>query len=234
MLIDKDKNRWKYIFKGFLTIFLYFFISLIKPLPFILMHINVNDIPENAKNLYSLIVELILIITIISIYEKEFKLAIDDIKKNHNEYFDKYFKVYLIGLIVMIGSNILINHLGGGISNNEESIRNQFSQTPIFVFISAVFLAPILEESVFRLGIYSIIKNKIIYIFISGLIFGGLHLIGAKLNLLFPLYLVSYCAEGWAFAYMNAKTNNSLVSTAFHFMHNGIIMSLNVFLMIFS
>ena len=234
MIIEQTKNRWNYIFKGLSIIFLYFFISIFKYIPFDLLHINSIDINSKLLIAYNLLLEITLIYIIYLIYRKEFKLAIKDIKENHKEYFTKYFKIYLIGVIIMMLSNIIISKYGGGISDNESAIRDEFKLYPIYTFVSAVFLAPLLEESIFRLGIKSIFKNNIIYIIMSGLIFGGLHLLGMPLNKLFPLYLLSYCSEGFAFAYMMSKTNNVLVSTAFHFMHNGLIMSLQFFLLIFT
>lgn len=234
MIIDQDKNRYKYIFKGLGVILLYFLVSFFKYLPFDLLHINRMDIKDLSLILYNLAVELALIITIYSAYEKEFKLAFENIKKNHKVYFDKYLKVYLIGLVIMVGSNMIINYLGGGISENEDIIRNEMTKFPIYTYVSAVFLAPVLEEMVFRLGIRSIIKNNIFYILMSGLIFGGLHLIGTKIDLLFPLYLLSYCASGFGFAYMMSKSNNILTSTGFHLMHNGVILSIQMFLLIFT
>ena len=234
MIIDENKNKWTYIFKGLGIIFMYFFISIYKSAPFELLHINPEDLSAYIKIAYNLILEITMIFGIYIVYEKEIKLAIKDIKKNHKTYFDKYLKVYLIGVIIMMLSNFIISIYGGGISENESSIRNQFELYPIYTFVSAVCLAPILEEMIFRLGFRSIIKNKYLYIAISGLVFGGLHLMGMPVDKLFLLYLLSYCSEGFAFAYMMSKSNNILISTAFHFMHNGLIMSLQFFLLIFS
>ena len=213
---------------------LYFIVSLFKNIPFVLLKINIADIPQYSYNFYSIALEITMIVIIYYTFEKEIKLAIKDIKKNHKEYFSKYFKTYLIGIAIMILSNILINKLGGGISENESAIRNEFKLYPIYTYISAVFLAPLLEESIFRLGFKAIIENKIVYIITSGLIFGSLHLIGTKIDYLLPIYLMSYCSCGWAFAYMMTKSNNILVSTAFHFMHNGLLMSLQFFLLLFT
>lgn len=234
MIIDQEKNKWTYIFKGLGVLFVYLFISLFRDLPFYILNIDVDKIPEIVVIIYSFVIEILIIIGIYSIYRKEFKLAFKDILNNHSDYFSKYFKVYLIGILIMILSNVLINVLGGGISSNESYIRNEFQKFPIYVFTSAVFLAPVLEESIFRLAFKSIIKNNYIFIFLSGLVFGGLHLIGTPINNLFILYLLSYCSSGFAFAYMMAKTNNVLVSTSFHIMHNGIILLLQAFFLIFT
>ena len=213
---------------------LYFIISLFKNLPFILLKINIEDIPPHSYNFYSITLEITMLVIIYYTFEKEIKLAIEDIKENHQEYFEKYFKTYLIGITIMILSNILIGKLGGGISENESAIRDEFKLYPIYTYISAVFLAPLLEESIFRLGFRAMIKNDILYILLSGLVFGSLHLLGAKINYLLLIYLISYCSCGWAFAYMMSKSNNILISTAFHFMHNGFLMSMQFFLLLFS
>ena len=134
----------------------------------------------------------------------------------------------------MMASNMLINILGGGTSTNETTIRNEFTVFPIYIFISAAILAPLLEESVFRLAFRAIFKNDFLYITVSSLVFGSLHLIGTPINELLPLYLLSYCSCGIAFAYMLKKTNNIFVSMGFHFMHNGLILSMQTFLLIFS
>ena len=135
----------------------------------------------------------------------------------------------------MMMANALINLAGGGISGNEESIRKQFEIAPIFTYISAVFLAPVLEESIFRLSFRNIIENKYIFIIISGLVFGGLHLISGIDSLtLLPLYLIAYCSFGFIFAYMFIKTNNIFVSMGFHLMHNGILMSLQFLIFLLS
>ncbi|MBR3199234.1 MAG: CPBP family intramembrane metalloprotease [Bacilli bacterium] len=234
MLLEQHKNRWNYLFKGLGILFIYFIVSLFKNIPFVLLHISTDDISDFIKMTYNIILELLIIFTIYTIYNKEIKAAIKDLKENHLTYFKKYFSAYLLGVIVMMLANVLINRYGGGLSENETVIRNEFAIHPIYTFISAVFLAPILEESVFRMGIKSLVENKFIYILLSGLVFGSLHLMNMELNYLFPLYLLSYCSEGFAFAYMVSKTNNFLVPMGFHFMHNGIILSIQTFLLIFT
>ena len=66
----------------------------------------------------------------------------------------------------------------------------------------------------------------------SGLIFGGLHVIGNVNSIIDLLYLIPYCVPGFAFAYMLSKTNNIFVPMGFHFLHNGVTMSLQVILLI--
>lgn len=234
MFTTEEKTRIINITKGLSVVTIYFLFSIFSTLPLNLLHINYDNLPLLIKEIYSFSTELIMLIIIFLIFKKQFKTAWQDLKKNHLNYFSKYFKFYILGIFLMISANALINILGGQMSGNETAIRDQFSLAPIYTFCSAVFLAPLLEETVFRLAFRNIFKNNFIFIVSSGLIFGSLHLLsGISLQFL-PLYLVSYCSFGFIFAYMLAKTNNIFVPIGFHTMHNGILMSLQVFLLLFS
>ena len=116
--------------------------------------------------------------------------------------------------------------------SNEEAIRTLFGVNPIYIFISSVFLAPILEELTFRKAIKSIFKNKWVFIIMSGLIFGYLHIMSFN-NLLELLYIIPYGTFGVVFACMLYDTDNICVPILFHFMHNGIFMSLQFLMMFF-
>ncbi len=223
----KDNNI-KNILKGVFVIFLFFAFSIYKTFPLEVLHLDFKSLPTLFKECYNIFAEIILILIIVLIFKDEYKKAFADIKNNHMAYFSKNFKFYLIGVIVMMVSNYLISLLGGGVSENESAIRGQFSLYPIYTYIASVFLAPILEESVFRLSFRAIFKNKLAYILISGLVFGSLHLSGSFNSPLVLLHLISYSSCGIMFAYIMTRTNNILVSTGFHFMHNGILMSLQV------
>lgn len=222
------------ILKGLAGIIIYFSVSIFKSVPLYALGINPAKLPLTVQNIYSIFMELLIIISIYMMFRKDIHRCIKEIKKNNLKYFTKYLKVYILALIVMMVSNVIINTLGGGASENEAIIRETFKQIPIFTFISAVFLAPVLEELVFRKCFRAIFQNNFLFITISSLVFGGLHLIGMPFDELFPLYLISYCSCGVAFAYMYVKTNNIFVSMGFHFMHNGILMAMQTFLLMFT
>lgn len=227
---DKTKN----IVKGLAIITLYFLVSLFNTIPFEVLNINYTKLPLIIKEVYSISIEVLLLVVIFFTFKDQFKNAFDDLKQNHMRYFSNNFKYYLIGLLLMMMSNLVINFMGGSLSGNEDAIRDQFAIAPIFTFISAVFLAPVLEESIFRLSFRNVFENKIIFIFLSGFVFGGLHLITGFDVKFFFLYLISYCSMGFMFAYMLTRTNNIFVSMGFHLMHNGLLMSMQVLIYLFS
>ena len=219
--------------KGIAVLFVYFVLSELQTLPLILMGVDYKTMPIISKVIYILSFEAFMISIICLILNKEISKALTDIKKNHKKYFSKYLKYWLYALIVMAGSNIIIGLINGGaIAGNEETIRQTFTKAPVYMFISAVFFAPLLEELTFRQGIRNIFSNDKAFIIVSGLVFGGLHVVGNVNSPVDLLYLIPYCTPGFVFAYIMAKTDNVFVSMGLHFLHNGIMISLQILLMV--
>lgn len=229
-IIEQGK---KYLI-GLSSIFVYFLLSELQLLPFQLFDIDINKIPLYLKIIYLLCYEAILIGIIILIHLKKLKHDFNDIKINHNKHFKNCLKYWLIALFIMYISNFCISLMGSNLPSNEEIIRQQFKTSPIYIFISAVIFAPILEELIFRQSFRNLFTNKWLFIIISGLVFGGMHVFnGNNVSLIDILYIIPYSAPGMAFAYMLYKTDNIFVSMGFHMLHNGIMVSLQFLLVYF-
>lgn len=227
------KKYVKTFFTGICAISTYFILTELVSLPFVLAGINVTNMPIILKSIYLLSYEIVMLVIIYLILKDKINTAIEDIKKHHKEYFSKYIKYWILSLIIMSGSNILISFINGGqIAGNEEAVRNIFGQTPIYMFISAVFIASLTEELIFRQAIRNIFSNNKLFIVVSGLIFGGLHVFNSATNWMDLLYLIPYCTPGFIFAYILSKTDNVLVPAGLHFLHNGLMMSLQVLLLL--
>jgi membrane protease YdiL (CAAX protease family) len=154
---------------------------------------------------------------------------------NHKEYYSKYFKYYLIGLgIMLISNSIIVYGFDGGISTNEETIRDIFKISPLYIYFSSVIYAPIVEELTFRQGIRNIFGRNILFVLISGFLFGGLHVITSINSIVDLLYIIPYSSLGIVFAYILYKTDNIFVSMGLHFMHNGILIAIQFLVLIFS
>ena len=172
---------------------------------------------------------------IIALLWKDLKKDIADLKKNHKTYFQKYFKYWFLLLGLMMISNLFITlFTTNDIANNEQAVRETFEIAPIYMFISSVFIAPFLEEFVFRKGIRNIFSNNICFILCSGLLFGGMHVITSFTEYSELLYVIPYSIPGFIFAYLLVKTDNILVPASMHFMHNGILMSLQMLMLLVS
>lgn len=217
---------------GILVILSYFLIPTY--IKYVVAYLANGSLSEEISVILSIIIEILTLAVILLIFNKRIKENYVDLKKNHKKYFSKYFKFYLIGLAVMYISNaILIFGLNGGLAGNEESIRSILLVHPIYVYISAVLIAPSVEELVFRGAIKNIIPNSILYILCSGLIFGVMHLVGNITSIIDLLYIIPYSSLGIAFAYIYSKTDNIFITMMLHTMHNGILISIQIAVMLF-
>lgn len=226
--------KTKNIILGLFGFFMYFFLNIIELLPFEIANVDINYIPNYIKISYLIIYEIMEICILLLIFSKQIITNFKDILKNHKMYFSKYFKYYLIGLAVMLISNfIIIFILDGGVADNEETIRNMFKISPLYIYFSSVIYAPIVEELTFRQALRNIVGKNFIFIILSGLIFGGLHLSNIT-SIVDLLYLIPYGSLGFVFAYILYKTDNIFISMGLHFMHNGILISLQFLTLLFA
>lgn len=226
MLKSLNKEYVKRASIGVLAILLYFILSSLEETPFALLGINMNTLPTYIKIIYSVLFESVLMLIIIVLFKDKLRKDVKDLKKNHQKYFNEGMKYWLISLAVMMISNLIINTISGGIAGNEETVRSIFNISPFYIFFSAVIFAPIVEELVFRQGIRNIFKTDFLFILVSGLLFGALHVASNFTGWFDLLYIIPYSAPGIAFAYMLKKYDNIFVSMGFHFMHNGILIAL--------
>ena len=173
------------------------------------------------KIFFSFIVSLLFLILMISVYfktlKKDFKLFFKDFFNN----METSIKYWLIGFTIMIISNLIIVIISkGAIAGNEEQVRKLIDISPLYMLFSVSIYAPLTEELLFRKGFRDIIKNKWLYIIVSGCVFGGLHVIGNIASPIDVLYLIPYCSLGIAFAYTYYKTNNIFSTICMHSIHN--------------
>ena len=194
---------------------------------------DIKAIPASVQQIYIIFMEILFVFLMIMAYKKEYLKNFKDFKKKYNDYFKKYLKYWLIGLIVMGASNMILSELFNKIAENESAIRETFKVSPIYVYISSVLLAPILEETLFRFNLKKIIDEKGSFIILSGVLFALMHIVGNFTAWYDILYIIPYSSLGIAFAYMYYDSKNIFVSTMFHLLHNGILMSLQ-FLLLFT
>ena len=121
----------------------------------------------------------------------------------------------------MIVSNLAIIFITGGtIAGNEEAVRDMIDKVPLYMAFSTIIYAPFTEEIIFRKCIKDVIKNKWLYILMSGFIFGGMHIIGAATKLTDILFIIPYSSLGLAFAYTYYKSDNIFSTITMHLIHN--------------
>ena len=205
-----------------LGLFILFFT--ISAIPISLFNIDIETFSKLEIVLYSFGCNIVFLIVIMACYFKTLKKDFKPFFKDFLNNFEEAFKYYIIGLGIMVVSNLIITFVfSGGIGDNETVVRNYIDISPFIMFLEVSIYAPIAEELLFRKSLREIFKNKWLYIFISGFIFGALHVVGTEnLKLFDLLYLIPYCSLGFAFSYIYAKTDNIYSTISIHAMHNAV------------
>ena len=198
---------------------------------YILSFFNINFISLNLlqKIIVSLTAEFILIIVIILIYRKKITCDLKQFRKIH---FSNYIKYWFLTLGIMLISNIIISMITSiDTSTNQEAIVATFEKSPIYTCILTMIFAPILEELVFRLSFRKMFKTDILFIIISGLFFGFMH-VSSPSSIAEILYIIPYSIPGFIFAYTLTKSDNIFVPIGLHFIHNSAMMLFQIILVL--
>lgn len=224
----KEKNKLGiYGIIGFVVWFLFQNYS---DLPFEILNINP---PTLFLEVYTILVEILTILFIFLLFKKEIVHMWKDFYENRDKYFKKYFKYWFLILVLMAFSNGIITLINKAeISNNQEAINDMFERLPIYTYILSVFLAPVIEELVFRFCFMKIFNNKYLYIILSGVIFGLFHIIGSFESAYDFLFLVPYSIPGLIFAYILYDSKNIFNTIWLHFVHNGISMLASIIILL--
>ena len=205
----RHNNSKKDIVKGIITVLLFIFLMFILPELKIFKYIN------------PIFIYVIMFITTIVLWYKELISDFKVFKDNFRIYFRFILKRYLIMLGVMVLVGIVVVLLNNGHpSINQQEVNLLFKQTPVLTFLLTSFYAPLVEEVTFRLSIKKFLNNKYLYILISGILFGALHVINDYTNILNMLFILQYGALGICLAKAYYDSKNIYVSISMHFIQN--------------
>jgi membrane protease YdiL (CAAX protease family) len=128
------------------------------------------------------------------------------------------------GLAVMVTVNLIlvfVFHSEG--AKNELGLHELIKAYPIAMGIIICLFGPFIEEIVFRKSLRDAFPNDLVFIVMSFLIFGSIHVTSTATNLIDWLYIIPYGALGAAFAGMYCKTKTIYTSITFHMLHNTIL-----------
>ena len=171
--------------------------------------------------IYSILKYLIFPILLFIIYKDE---LIENLKRFKNkvlDYLPNIITPYFMGFMVMLISNMcLIYILRLGQAANEQQLNELSEMYPVYVFVASCFIGPFIEEIVFRFCLRKIIRNDKLFIILSGVIFGLLHVLFNMNGILDLLFVIPYGSLGCAFAYMYVKTDNIWTTISVHTLHN--------------
>ena len=142
-------------------------------------------------------------------------------KSYFKEYFVLILKTWGKALVLVAIAAIIINITTNKMkANNQIALQNSFNSNPVFIALLAMFYAPIAEELMFRGVFRKFIKNKKLFVIVSGVVFGLMHVIDDSKTLAEFSYVFVYSILGIYLAGIYAKTNNLCTNIFMHFMQN--------------
>jgi membrane protease YdiL (CAAX protease family) len=118
---------------------------------------------------------------------------------------------------------VIMRSLGAAGSHNGEVAVQSVSQFPVIMTIYLSLIAPVAEELVFRFSFKNIIGQKWLFIIVSSIVFGSLHVLSGDFVAIFP-----YLFTGFVLAFFYVRTKNIFVTILAHLISNSLISLLSI------
>ena len=225
----KTDKRIKFIIRGIIVFLIFHYGAYLQLIPIKLLNMDIHSISDKMAVLLSAFSSICLAMIFFFIYRKDLKKEFKKFIKDPLEKLDIGMKYWMIGLVIMMVSNLILTYvLKSGGANNENIVQGMLKTFPLLMIIIAGFLAPFTEEIVFRKTLKDIFKNKWIFAFLSFLMFGGAHVIDSAKTFIDILYIIPYGALGGAFALAYYDTDTIFTSMTMHMIHNLILCIISV------
>lgn len=151
------------------------------------------------------------------------------LKKVKEEPLSYLFRMVFGGLAVIV-LNVILSMISSFLSGQSDSVNQSViienvSIAPLFMLFSVLIFAPIVEESVFRGGIFAFCRRFCPFwcaALISALAFGGIHVMDSLLNGQWSdgIYLLVYGSIGWVNAWYYERQGGICTSCGVHFFNN--------------
>ena len=212
---------------GIILFLLYYFSAYLQLIPIFLF--NIKTITGSTQVLLSLFSNTIILIILIIIFRKQLIHEWKIFKEKFLANIDTGIKYWIIGLLIMMVSNTILTFiLNMGQATNEQKVQQLISYLPWIMVINAGIIAPCVEEIIFRKCYKNAFPNKWLFIGLSSLVFGSLHVITSMTSLMDLLFIIPYGSLGAAFAIMYQKTDTIYTSMLMHMLHNTILIILSI------
>lgn len=230
------KEKIVNIIKLFILTILFFNVNLIFKYIFEIIGFSANLVNTNSIVYLNVLRESTLLILIVIFYKKYLKKDLSLID-NKQKFISEIFSYLVLFMIVKIISAFVTSIMSFVIGNkaiasdNQGLIESLTNTSPVLMFISSVIFAPIVEEGLFRLSLRKVVKNKYIFMIISGFVFGLMHIFPTDLPISVALTQgIVYCAAGVSLAYIYVESDNIWYAVTIHAINNLLTMLLIIFM----
>ena len=207
IVLEKHEVTKKQIFLGVGLILLYFS-----------EYLWADYIPEKIIPIVMIVWNILLIFLAIIIYfndlKRDFKLLLNNFKQ--------YFPFCLKYWGILLGLNLFCSIIVGIFSESVVSVNQEtINSLPLYYTIPAsIIYAPIVEETIFRGVIRKLFKNNVLFVIVSALAFGFIHITSEPTLIMAVVHSLPYVSMGAVLAIVYVKTNNITASMTVHATQN--------------
>ncbi len=225
------RERLYLLLKLLLCFLLFFCIGDITTFILKLFGVNVELLNNKGLVIYQFVVSFVMFVVLFVVYNNSIKQDMKEFKRDINKnitYIIKMFILFMIVKYIVSFVSVLImtllNYDTSSITSvNQNLIEAYIKTSPFLMMISTAFFAPFYEEVLFRMGMKKVFKNKYIFIILSGMLFGLMHIFPLDEGISLGLGImqsITYITMGIFLSYTYYKTNNIFISVGIHFLNN--------------
>lgn len=191
-------------------------------LAFLLSMILMFVVPIFIQNkIVDISIDILVFAMMVLLFYKDLKRDFKYFKEYFREYNSFVWKMFGLSIAIMFVLAISIKlYTGINSPTNQVKLLETFSIKPLYIIFLAMIYAPITEELLFRGIIRKVFNNKYLFIIISGVLFGALHVVDDFQSIKELLYILVYSSLGIFMASTYYKTNNLCTNIYFHFIQN--------------
>ena len=96
------------------------------------------------------------------------------------------------------------------VDSNTGAMLDLLKQSPVYAFFKVLIFAPVAEEILFRESISSCVKNDVLFIFLSAIIYTGMNFVFSTDALTF-LDLLIYFLPAVLFSFLYVKNDRNII-----------------------
>ena len=146
-------------------------------------------------------------------YRKGLKECVQKLKKK------KVLKIIgsvVIGVVAIFALNIIMGAVTDiffpeyAVDSNTGAMLDLLKQSPVYAFFKVLIFAPVAEELLFRESISSCVKNNVLFIFLSAIIYTGMNFVFSTDALTF-LDLLIYFLPAVLFSFLYVKNDRNII-----------------------
>lgn len=159
---------------------------------------------------------IIIVLSLYYYYKKKIEYRIIE----HQRFKDRFmnvFKEIVMYIPVLLIQDTIVRLASMEQATNQARIIQNLKLHPIITCIEIVVLAPIYEEMIFRYFPSKFIKNKIMYIATTSILFAALHVLNDER---WYIYIFGYIINSLYCSYRFYKTKNVTTTVALHRLNN--------------